>query len=246
MSPEAVQYALDMIETLRQVESRAAKVVKVDDLVALISHEFRNPINAVMNHLLLLSQGEYGELSAPQDEIVSQLCGEMAMLSNLTHVVSDLAHSERAKRRIKFSEVSVPTLVETLEAEMQVVCTTSKVGFRKAIQWGVGEVWSEPVRLQMALRNILLYAARVLARTSVVLEASASEDGTEFTVRADGAVGDPESLLQPAAAESGGGMGIYLSERLVELIDGRLRVTSAGNSTCFQIVIPERAYEASR
>lgn len=245
MSPEAVQYALDMVETLRQVEARAARVVKIDDLVALISHEFRNPIQAALNQLHLLEQAAYGPLNETQERVVTELGEEIARLSNLTHVVSDLAHIERAKRRVKCVEISIPMMVEELEAEMQVVCTTAKLGFRKAIQWGVSEVWSEPIRLQMALRNVLLFAARALARHSVVLEASANDSGVEFTVRADGVAADSESLLAATASDSSSGIGVFLSERLIEVIGGSLRVESDAATTSFQITIPDRSHEES-
>lgn len=246
MSPEAVQYALDMIETLRQVEQRAARVVRIDDLVALISHEFRNPIQAALSQLHLLGQSAYGPLSEKQEKVVNELSEEISRLSTLTHVVSDLAHVERAKRRIKSVPIPIPALVEELEAEMQVFCTTAKVGFRKAVQWGVTEVWGEPIRLQMALRNILLCAAGTLARTSVVFEASAHDNGVEFTVRADGVPADPESLLNPASTNSGSGIGVYLSERLIELIGGSLQVVNEVGATRFQIIIPDRSHEESR
>jgi len=45
--------ALDMVETLRLVEERAAKVVKIDELVALLSHDLLNPISAALNQLHL-------------------------------------------------------------------------------------------------------------------------------------------------------------------------------------------------
>lgn len=245
MSPEAVQYALDMIETLRQVEARAARVVKIDDLVALISHEFRNPIQAALNQLHLLEQSAYGALSETQEKVIHGLGEEIARLSNLTHVVSDLAHVERAKRRVKCVEISIPAMVEELEAEMQVVCATAKLGFRKAIQWGVSEVWSEPIRLQMALRNLLLFAARALARHSVVLEVSGNDAGIEFTVRADGVTADPENLLAATASDSSSGIGAFLSERLIEVIGGSVRVESEAGTTSFQVTLPDRSHEES-
>ena len=56
MTREATRAALDTIETLRLVEDRAAKVVKIDELVALVSHGLRNPIMVASNHLQLLSR----------------------------------------------------------------------------------------------------------------------------------------------------------------------------------------------
>lgn len=246
MSPEAAQHALEMVETLRQVEARAARVVKIDDLVALISHEFRNPIQAALNQLHLLEQSAYGPLSATQENVIHGLGEEIARLSSLTHVISDLAHADRAKRRIRFVEIPIATLVEELEAEMQVVCTTAKVGFRKAVQWGVTELWSEPIRLQMALRNILIFAARSLASSSVVLEVSANDSGTDFTVRADGGAADTANLLAHRSGDSNAGIGLFLSERLIELLGGFFRIVSEAGATTLQVTLPDRSHEESR
>src|SRR5690348_6498815 len=117
---DVTQYAREMIETLRLVEHKASKLVKIDDFVTLFSQEIRNPISSAMNHLQLLSEGEYGKLTAAQSEAVNAIVADVEAVVNLIFVASDFAHGENAKRRWQPKTIAVSALAEDLESEARV------------------------------------------------------------------------------------------------------------------------------
>ena len=85
------------------------------------------------------------------------------------------------------------------------------------------------------------------ARGAVAREISCERRGArvEFTIRADGASIEQEKLTQSAGANSG--IGLFLSERLIDLIGGSLSVKHEPKlTTSFQVTIPDRGYEEDR
>ena len=234
-----------MIETLRLIEDRASKVVKIDDFVTLFSQEFRNPISSAINHLQLLNEGEYGKLTHRQAEVVLRISADLEALTNLIFVASDLVHGEHAKKHWQPKMVPVSTLVEDLEAEAQVYAKPGGVRLECKILGGVEAVSTEPIRLKIVLRSILLSCMKTAEKGTITLEIGRDKDSAVFAIsdpNAVLAVEDPVEFVAVAAsprprfknAES-----LRLAERLLELIGGTLTVQKGQVcGTVCRIILP--------
>ena len=238
--------ALDMVETLRLVEERAAKVVKIDELVALLSHGLVNPISAALNQLHLLSVGEYGPLTHPQIDAVKRVYSEVETLSNLARVVFDLAQANRAKRRFKLTDIAVGSLIEELAAETEFLCAKTNLSFECRIQAGVTRLYTEPIRLQIVLRNLLLRAVKFSPQGKIRLEVSSENGGVAFKITDSSAgisANQVRDLFKPTEQSSSDslGVGLFVIKQLVELVDGQIHVESeSGKGTTFRVWIPSQ------
>jgi signal transduction histidine kinase len=250
MTEDKSQIAEEMIKTLRLIEEEAGKVLRVDDFLAIILHEFRNPMNMVMNYLHLLIVGEYGTLTDRQAKILQQVYMEMESLSDLVKVSFDMVHPETRRRSAKFREVNIPALLEELEAETQLLCKEANLGFACSLHPGIASLRTDRLRLKMALRNLLLNAVKYTERGKVVLEVYPQEEGMGFCV-SDTGVGIPEGALptifapfyqaeRPAPHQpEGSGLGLHIVKRLLELLGGRIEVESRlGCGSTFRVWIP--------
>lgn len=224
------QNALEMIETLRLVEDQASKVVKIDDFVALFSQEFRNPISSAMNHLQLLSEGEFGKLNDRQAEVVLQIAADLETLANLIFVASDLVRGEHAKKRWQPKMVPVSVLTEELEAEAQVYAKPGGMRLECKIVGGIQAVNTEPVRLKIVLRSLLMSLMKTAEQGTITLEISRNKDSAVFTIADPNAILAEQNPVEIVAigacprlrfknAES-----LRLAERLLESIEGKLTV----------------------
>lgn len=224
------QDAVEMIETLRLIEERASKVVKIDDFVALFSQEFRNPISSAMNHLQVLSEGGYGKLTRPQAEAVLRISTDLEALANLIFVASDLVHGEHTKKRWQPKTISVSALAEDLEAEAQVYSKPGGARFECRILPGIESISTEPVRLKIVLRSILLNSIKTAEPATVTLEIARDKGSAVFTISDPNASLSEEEAAQFLAASPPQSPrlrtteSLFLVERLLELIDGRLTV----------------------
>lgn len=252
MSEDKNPTAAEMIETLGLIEKEAAKVLKADDFLTLISHELRNPVNAVLNYLHLLLVGEYGSLTPEQSHILKQVRTEVDALSNLIKVSFDLIHADKARRPGKFSEVHLAELLEELEAEIQFLCTSGELSFERRGDFALTSLWTDPLRLRMALRNLLIHSVKSTEKGKVVLEAFPEKEGVGFRVSdTSGGIPDEElsRIFDPCGdAESLEGgrqprsrLGLYLTKRLLELIGGTIEVESrSGAGSTFHVWVPSR------
>lgn len=252
MSADKNPTAAEMIETLRLIEKEAAKVLKADDFLTLISHEFRNPVNAVLNYLHLLLVGEYGSLTPEQSHILKQVRTEVDGLSNLIKVSFDLIHADQARRPGKVSQVHLPELLEELEAEVQFLCNSGELSFERKEDSAPPTLWTEPLRLRMALRNLLIHSVKSSEKGRIVLEAFPEKGGAGFRLSdASGGMPDEElsRIFDPASDTEilegvrlpRAGLGLYLTKRLLELIGGTIEVESrSGVGLTFHVWVPSR------
>lgn len=219
--------------------------MKIDDFVTLFSQEFRNPISSAINHLQLLNEGEYGKLTHRQAEVVLRISADLEALTNLIFVASDLVHGEHAKKHWQPKMVPVSTLVEDLEAEAQVYAKPGGVRLECKILGGVEAVRTEPVRLKIVLRSILLSCMKTAEKGTITLEISRHKDSAVFTIFDPNAVlagEDSVGFVAVAAsprprfknAES-----LRLAERLLELIGATLTVQKGQVcGTVCRIILP--------
>ena len=245
MMRDITQNAVEMIETLRLIEDQASKIVKIDDFVALFSQEFRNPISSAINHLQLLNEGEYGKLTNRQAEVVLRISADLEALTNLIFVASDLVHGEHAKKRWQPKTVPVSVLTEDLETEAQVYAKSGGVRLECKNLGGVEAVRTEPVRLKIVLRSILLSLVKAAEQGTITLEIDRDKDSAVFTISDPNAVlaeEDPAEFVAVAAsrrprfknAES-----LRLAERLLELIGGELTVQEGrARGIVYRVILP--------
>lgn len=243
----------EMIQTFRMIEEEAGKTLRVDDFLAIISHEFRNPMNAAINYLHLLLMGEYGALTDEQAKFLKRATTEVESLLDLVNVSFDLVDPDKGGQRIKFREVIIPALLEELEAETQFLCKEASLVFQCTVQPGVSSIWTDPLRLKMVLRNLLLNAIKYTERGRIVLKVYPKEEGVGFCV-SDTGVGIPEEALprifhpfyrvedsQTRWHGEGSGFGLYVVKRLVELLGGNIEVESKlERGSTFHVWVPSR------
>lgn len=247
MNENTIRAANEMLQTLRMIEANAAKIVRVDDFMTLVSHEFSNPISSLLNHLHLLGLGEYGPLTDKQTHIVEQLYSDVKLLANLVLVASDMARTDRAKKRFNPVELAIAALVEELEAETRLLCANSAVEFECSVAPGAAFIWTDPIRLRLALRNLLLQAVKLTAGGKVTLEIDSEKSGLLFLVRSSGVeilAGELPKILDsapPMPAETWDVTGLSWVEQLVDLIGGRINAESqTGKGITFRVWIPNR------
>jgi signal transduction histidine kinase len=242
--PDVTEKAAEMIETLRLIEERVSKVVKIDDFVTLFSQEFRNPISSAMNHLQLLREGEFGKLTQRQSEVSVRIAADLETLANLIFVASDLAHGDHAKRRWRPKMVRISELAEQLEAEARVYAKPGGVRLECNISPGIEYVSTEPVRLKIVLRSILLSLMKTAGQGTIKLEIARNEDSAVFVISDAHVVWLEEKAVECGAVGASlspsykNSESLRLAERLLELIGGRLTVQPGhGRGISYRILL---------
>ncbi|ADE54156.1 ATP-binding protein [Coraliomargarita akajimensis] len=242
---EALQIARDRAD--------AASVAK-GEFLAMMSHEIRTPMNAIIGYTDLLRQTNLDELQAEQASIIKR--SGKALLELINNIL-DYSKIESRTLELETSNVDVEQVVcEALEY----ILPQSKEKALK-IDFEISETvnaayWGDPHRLRQILMNFANNAVKFTdtgsIRIDVDLKHSESSPDTHalyFRVT-DTGCGIPEDkfdrLFKPfsqvdssTTRQFGGtGLGLVISKRLIERMDGRVWVSSqVGEGTTFHFVV---------
>jgi PAS domain S-box-containing protein len=226
-----------------------------DEFLALVSHELRSPLNAILGYTRMLRSG-------PRDiEDFNKATGviERSAKAQL-QIVEDLLDSARiitGKLRI---EPSLVDLVPALEAALDMVRSAAEAkGIALVADFGhLPElVLGDSTRLQQVVWNLLTNAVKFTPEGGrVELRMEGAADHLRIAVSDTGKGVEPEFLpfvfdrFRQADSSSvrrygGVGLGLSLVKHLVELHGGTITAASegAGRGATFTIMLPRRHLE---
>jgi two-component system, sensor histidine kinase and response regulator len=226
---------------LREAKTLAEAATKSkSEFLANMSHEIRTPLNAIigLSHLSLSSG-----LSVRQRDYVSKIHSAGVSLLELINSILDFSKVEAGKLEIEISKFNLDTVLEN------VLTLVGQRAHEKGLEllFDVSPeipplLLGDPLRLGQILTNLLSNAVKFTDKGEVRLRAQVEEQVGErvrlgFSA-SDTGIGMTEEvarrLFEPfAQADSsttrkygGSGLGLTISKRLVELMDGRIEVES--------------------
>jgi CheY-like chemotaxis protein/nitrogen-specific signal transduction histidine kinase len=226
------------------------------DLIAMIGHELRAPMEAIiaMSELLLATpldptQMRYGDM---------MLHSSRSLLAILNDVL-DFSRLEAGSVALERSSFDLHELIYQIGAELQ--ARANEKGLTGGVDVGANcprYVVGDPARLRQVLTSLVDNALKFTSIGSVRLHASASEVDGDLSLRfdvIDTGVGLSKAvqqrLFQPyvqidgaAQAQSGGtGLGLSIARKLALLMDGQIGCESVvGQGTLYWLTLPaERA-----
>ena len=220
------------------------------EFVAAMSHELRTPLNVILGYSTLLLEGAFDSLTADQAEIVRRVCRSGSQLLELITNTLDLSRLEGGRLPLHLEDTSLRDLLAATATETSVVCEKPDVSLRFEVPADLPHIWTDPAKLKMVLKNLILNAEKFTHKGSVTVSARPTPGGVEISVRDTGIGIAPESLSvifepfrQADAALSrrfgGVGLGLYIVRRLLELLGGSIEVQSElGHGSTFRIALP--------
>jgi signal transduction histidine kinase len=238
----------DSLTELTRLKERLEDQVRgKDQFIATVSHELRTPLTTVMGLSHELGERRMQFSEGELDEIVSLIANESTELSNL---IEDLLVGARAD----VSSLSLHPQLIDIQTELTAVVqghAHQSAGSAVDVIYlsSQQKVWADPLRLRQIVRNLLTNASRYGGKR-VWLEVSDRDDEVVITAFDDGN-GVPGHLEQTIfeAYESGHdravraepgsvGLGLAVSRRLAELMDGSLRYRRREGCTGFELALP--------
>ncbi len=234
-----------------QSRAVAAASQAKSDFLAGMSHELRTPLNAVIGFAELMLMNERAEpLTRRQSQSVEQILGSGRHLLSLIEEVLDLARIEAGKLSMSVERVDPQLVVRQVCDNLRPQAEAAGVTLRApAPTAGLGVV-ADRTRLRQVLINLLSNAIKYNRQGGdVLLEVRQTPEGVALSVH-DTGVGIPEDrmseLFQPfsrlgreTSDVAGTGIGLAVSRRLAEAMDGRLECVSvAGQGSTFTLHLP--------
>jgi signal transduction histidine kinase len=253
---EAVATALS--ESLQRTEAEKARhesEVKSKAL-ATVSHEMRNPLNAMLGFSNLLLTGAAGPLNDKQASYVKRVDDASHHLLGLVNDYLDLARVMAGSLPMEPEPVEVGPEVEGVLAMLRPSADAKQVALRAEVAPQV-VAFADRLRLRQVVMNLVSNAIRFTpARGYVRVEVAGGSNGVRLSV-IDTGVGIPADrqhlvfteFAQLRSDSKGGdaGLALALSKRFVDAMGGFIRFTSSeGAGTIFDVWLPgERSPRAA-
>jgi len=238
-----LEQALRELQASQEALIRSERLATIGQMAAQIAHEVRNPLNALgLNAELLADELDGGEAAASTE----LLAGIRAEVKRLTAITEDYLRLGR-----------LPPL--SLEVQPLAPLVAELVRFQGAELVGVGvtvdcEVPDDlpPVQVDVgqfrqALLNIVRNAAEALAERGggrLHIHARSEGDGVLLLLQDNGPGMDSDLVARVfdpffSTKEKGSGLGLPLTQQVIEEHGGRIRCTSkVGEGTTFTIWLP--------
>lgn len=210
-----------------------------NEFLSRMSHELRTPLNAILGFGQLL---ELEELKGDQEESVGHIVSAGGHLLDLINEVLDISRIESGGMALSLEPVEATTLLQDVMTLLRPLATERRVRLINPLDDGEVFVTADRQRLKQVLLNLLSNAIkynRQDGEVRIALQATATRIAdNQVTIEiSDTGIGLPpdkvERLFRPfdrLGAEQttveGTGLGLALSKRLVELMNGTIGVRS--------------------
>jgi signal transduction histidine kinase len=239
--------ALESARLVGELE-RASRIKS--DFVATMSHELRTPLNVIIGYHDLLLEGEFGALTQAQSERLQRADQSARELLDLINATLDLSRLEARQMALQMDDVDLGTVLDEVDAEISALRQKPGVRFAWQLPPRLPALRTDPVKLKVVLKNLIHNAIKFTDAGEVTVEVSALPGRIYFEV-ADSGIGIAPELLEPifepfrqadsssTRSYGGVGLGLYIVQRLLDLLGGGVTVESeVGRGSRFRVWLP--------
>lgn len=227
-----------------------------EDFVSRLTHDLRTPLVAADRMLGLLLDHALGELSPDMKQALQTMARSnqslLAMVNNLLQVY----RFEEGKQRLNFVKVDLAAVIQDVIQALQPLAEEKGLALILNLAPNVPELEGDRLELQRVVTNLLGNAIKFTDQGNIILHldcqhtygASPSTPSEQIILKVeDTGVGikhEDRALLferfRPGHDQrSGSGLGLHLSQYIVEAHGGSITVASVpGQGTCFTICLP--------
>jgi PAS domain S-box-containing protein len=257
----AVEAALKAGQAAEEGQRLAHEANRVrGQYVAMISHEIRAPLNALLGYVQLLS-GEQG-VSERHSTHIARIQNSASQLLEVMNDLLDISRLEAGRLSVEPAAAKLGHALEAALANVEPQASAKGVRLANAMSGAAADLpyWGDEARVRQILINVLSNAIKFTPpEGQITISGGTSDSGTDAELSGPGpwiylrvedtGVGIPaerlEAIFEPfeqgrkSDASRGIGLGLSISRRLARLMGGDLTVrTDGGAGSQFFLWLP--------
>lgn len=225
-------------ETQRRM-AQAERLATLGELMAGVAHEVRNPLTAIRGYVQILRQQTRDPI---HQEYLSVVLKE---IDSINKVIQQLLEFSRP-RHSQWQQVSLNALVEETLVLVQTAGVQARVDFISELDNELSPINADRELLKQVLLNILINAVQAIsARGKIRIRTWQYSDSQQAISIEDNGSGIDLSLQKKifdpffTTKASGTGLGLALSQRIINAHQGDIRVASLpGYGATFTLILP--------
>ncbi|HEV3166850.1 MAG TPA: PAS domain S-box protein [Isosphaeraceae bacterium] len=250
---ERKRFELTLREKTAELEN--ASLAK-DRFLASMSHELRTPLNAIIGFTGTLLMRLPGPLTADQERQLQTIQTSARHLLSLINDLLDLTKIESGKVELSSESITGQSVINGVATALRPLAEAKGLRFEIRIPERIVCLCTDRRALTQILLNLTNNAIKFTETGSVCIELSSSVVNgralaeirvidTGIGIRPENQAALFQAFSQVSATTTtrrfeGTGLGLYLSQRLAQLVGGSIEFTSeAGSGSTFKLILPE-------
>ena len=238
---EDITERLNYEEALRSSKHEAEEANKAkSQFLANMSHELRTPLNAIIGFSEVILDGTIGTIENPKiRDYLEDLheCGRHLLA--LINDILDLSKAEAGRLEVEWQSVNTAKVLEESIRFMSDTARRQRIKLVSEVEEDLPHIWSNTRRLRQILLNLLSNAIKFTREdgrvmTPTRLDATGdvlltvTDTGIGMTQQELGQAFRPFEQIESSLSRryQGTGLGLSLTQRLVELLSGQMTVES--------------------
>jgi len=224
-----------------------------DEFLAVVSHELRSPLNAILgwNRLLRSQRGDDPQIAKVAETVERNGKAQLQLIEDLL----DTARIISGKMKLEFQPVEPVAVISSALDTVRPAAESKGVVMTADLDLDAGQVTGDPNRLQQVVWNLVSNAIKFTPSGGhVQVELRRGGTGVQIVVHDTGQGINPDLLpyvfdrfkqgdSETSRRHGGLGLGLALVKHLVELHGGSVAVDSpgSGQGATFVVNLPVRA-----
>jgi signal transduction histidine kinase len=221
--------------------------------LAIMSHELRSPMNAIIGFSQLLLRYSQHSLAPKQENMIQRILTSGRHLLTLIDDILDFSKLEAGRMELNLQELNLAELVKATTEEMRSLSEQKNLTTEVHLNLYNPDVVNDKTRLRQIIVNLLSNAIKFTETGSIQVEVwELTANRIAIAVKDTGigiAAADLAHIFeefrqanQSLTREHGGtGLGLAITNRLVHMMQGTIKVESKlGEGSTFRVEIPRQ------
>ncbi len=231
-------------------ERRQAEKLRAD-FTAMIVHDLRSPLNAVLGAASMMEEGALGPITGEQKRWLGKISDNARSMAALVNDFLDLSKIEAGRIDLARENVDLERLIARVFETYLVIAKNKDLSLKSCVSASLPSIKGDPRRLEQVFANLLSNAIKFTDKGGRIVVGATLSNGKGLKVWVtDTGIGIPDRevphlfqkyrQLKPGSHMGNGtGLGLVICKTIVEAHGGKIWVESQeGQGTTFFFTLP--------
>jgi signal transduction histidine kinase len=237
-------------EQLEHVNIRLQEMDRLKSVfLASMSHELRTPLNSIIGFTGMILKGMSGKITEDQRKELTMVQNSANHLLALINDVIDVSKIETGKVELLIEELNLVDLMQEVKESFKIAVDVKNLKLSLEMPERL-IIKSDERRIKQVIMNLISNAVKFTDRGEIEIKVKKKDERVKVSV-ADTGVGikkeDIKKLfkqfsriyIEGKPVTEGTGLGLYLSKKIVDLLDGQIKAESEfGKGSKFTFTFP--------